>query len=173
MDLKTYLYHYTDLLHENWEKALADLSDEQFHYRPSANTNHIAFTAWHWVRTEDNIVQFVLQRKPTVWLDMGLNEKWGLPKNAQGTGMAPDEAYAMHLVSPAEFLDYAKAVWARTRPWIDAVSDEELTSVTKVMPFGEIPVWQAFGQPVVTHGNQHLGEVWLIREMQGLTGVGM
>jgi hypothetical protein len=173
VDLKDYLHHFTNALHENWEAALADLSDEQFHHQPSANTNHIAFTAWHWVRTEDNIVQFVLQRKPTVWLEMGLNEKWSLPKNEQGTGMAPDQAYAMHIPSPAEFLDYAKAVWARTTPWIDQVTQDELARITKVMPFGEIPVLQIFGQTIIAHGNQHLGEVWLIREMQGLKGIGM
>ncbi len=75
--------------------------------------------------------------------------------------------------SVAVFLDYARAVWAATDLYLDAVTPEELSRITRVNPFGEIPVLQAIGQTVIAHGNQHLGEIWLIREMQGLTGIGM
>ncbi|HEY7295981.1 MAG TPA: DinB family protein [Dehalococcoidia bacterium] len=90
MEIRDYLRHFIDQLHENYGKALEDLSPDQWRYRPGPETNHIAFTAWHWVRTEDNVVNFVLQRKSTVWLDMGLDQKWQLPKAAQGTGMPHD-----------------------------------------------------------------------------------
>jgi len=36
----------------------------------------------------------------------------------------------------------------------------------------EIPVLQALGQTIIAHGNQHLGEIWLTRELQGLKGIG-
>lgn len=172
MDTKDFLKHFIGALHEGYDGALSDLSEEQFYFRPSDRTNHIAFTAWHWVRTEDNIVQFALQREQTVWLADQLDERWGLPRIAQGTGMSHDEAGAMRLPSVGDFLDYARKVWASTDRYVENVTMEELSRVTKISPFGEIPVLQALGQTVLSHGNQHLGEIWLIRELQGLKGLG-
>ena len=172
MDIREYLVHFIGILHRGYEGALSDLSEEQFYFHPSANTNHTAFTAWHWVRTEDNVVQFVLQRQTTVWLANQLDERWGLPRVAQGTGMPPAEAYAMRLPSVGDFLDYARKVWAGTDRYLSALTTEELDRITKILPFGEIPVLQALGQTIIAHGNQHLGEVWLTRELQGLKGIG-
>jgi hypothetical protein len=46
MDTKEYLKHFVVLLHEQWERALSDLNEEQFYFRPGDHTNHIAFTAY-------------------------------------------------------------------------------------------------------------------------------
>jgi len=173
VEIQAYLQHFIGTLHRDYRRALADLTEEQFCFRPTTNTNHIAFTAWHWVRTEDNVIQFVLQRQPTVWVERGLDTAWALPKAAQGTGMPAEEAYAMRLPSAQEFLAYAEGVWASTDRYLATVTDEELARVTKVNPFGEIPVLQAIGQTLIAHGNQHLGEIWLTREIRGLRGIGM
>jgi DinB superfamily len=173
MDQQAYLKHFIGNLHRDYGRALEDLTDAQFYHQPSANTNHIAFTAWHWVRTEDNVVNFVLQWRNTVWLERGLDQAWNLPKAAQGTGMPHEEAYAMRLPSVGAFVEYARGVWAATDRYLDTVTPEELSRVTKVMPFGEVPVLQALGQTLVAHGNQHLGEIWLTRELQGLKGIGV
>jgi hypothetical protein len=167
-----YLTHFIHAAHRGYEDAISDLTPAQFAHRPSDTTNHIAFTAWHWVRTEDNIVQFVLQRQSTVWIDEGLDTAWNLPRVAQGTGMAPIEAYNMPIPTTSAFLEYAHKVWAKTDDFLSRVTQDELDRVTKVMPFGEIPVFQVLGQTLIAHGNQHLGEIWLTRELQGLKGIG-
>jgi len=173
VEIRDYLRHFIDQLHENYAKALEDLSLEQWQRRLGPTTNHIGFTAWHWIRTEDNVVNFVLQRKNTVWLEQGLDQQWHLPKAAQGTGMEPDEAHAMTVPPPAEFLPYARAVWESTAPYYAGLTADEMNRIVKVMPFGEIPILQAIGQTVIAHGNQHLGEIWLTRELQETTGQGM
>ncbi|HLZ70264.1 MAG TPA: DinB family protein [Dehalococcoidia bacterium] len=172
VEIREYLRYFIDQLHGNYEKALADLTADEWRHRPGPETNHIGFTAWHWVRTEDNVVNFVLQRKNTVWLDQGLDQNWQLPKAAQGTGMPREEAHAMTVPPPAEFLPYARAVWQSTAPYYAALTPDELDRVVRVMPFGEIPVLQALGQILIAHGNQHLGEIWLTRELQGKSGQG-
>lgn len=172
MDNVEYLKHFTGVLHREYEKAIEGLTAGQFAYRPTESTNHIAFTAWHWVRTEDNIVQFVLHRQPTVWVEEGLDVAWGLPRVAQGTGMDPVEAHNMPVPAVADFLDYARKVWRKTDAYIGQLNQAELDRVTKVQPFGEIPVFQVLGQTLIAHGNQHLGEIWLTKELQGLRGIG-
>jgi len=166
MDDKAYLKHFIGALHRDYENTLKDLTPEQFAFLPAPAANHIGFVAWHWVRTEDNIVQFVLQRANTVWLEGGLDVAWGLPRNAQGTGMPVEDAHAMRLPAPSVFLDFARKVWAKTDDYLDRLDDTELARITKVQPIGEIPVFQVLGQTLIAHGNQHLGEIWLNLEIQ-------
>jgi hypothetical protein len=68
MDTKEYLKHFVALLHEQHERALSVVNEEQRYFRPRDRANHVAFIDWHWVRTENNVVQFALQRQQTVWI---------------------------------------------------------------------------------------------------------
>jgi hypothetical protein len=166
MTLTAYLQHFIGALHRDYEELLRSLSEEQLYFRPGPTTNHTAFTAWHWLRTEDNVVQYVLQRHPTVWLAEQLNEHWHLPKAAQGTGMPPDEAYALRVPSAGALLDYGRAVWAATDTYLNQVTPAELERVTVVQPLGEMSVLQALGQTLIAHWNQHLGELWVLRDLE-------
>ena len=79
-------------LHRSYDAAIADLSPEHLHWRATDTGLPISFILWHYVRTEDNIIQFVLQRKPTVWIEGGWYEKLSLHRTAQGTGMSLEDA---------------------------------------------------------------------------------
>ena len=73
-------------LHGMLDKALADLTSAQLHTMPAGHpkANTLAWVFWHYARTEDNVVRFVLQkRRPTVWAEGGYAEKLGLPPVAQ------------------------------------------------------------------------------------------
>ena len=51
-------------LHNWMGTSVSDLMLEEWHYMPQGNGNSIAFLVWHCVRTEDNILRFILQRRP-------------------------------------------------------------------------------------------------------------
>jgi hypothetical protein len=158
-------------LHENLVSATMDLTHEQLHWRPSEGCNHIAFSLWHYVRTEDNLVRFVLQeRRAPVWLEQGWNERFGLDRVAQGTGMSPEDASAIRLSSAEEFLPYMRAVWQSTEEYLSSVSDNDMQKVFTVKPFGERPVVQVLTENLLTHGFSHLGEMWALRGLQGMKG---
>jgi DinB superfamily len=155
--------------HDAWDKAISDLTPDQMHFRPNGRGNHIGFIAWHYVRTEDNLVQFVFQnRKPTVWLADGYDQTFGLPRTAQGTGMPPEEAAQMRLPSAEQWMTYQRAVWQATDAWLNSVIEEDLLRTVRIMPFGEITVLTAVRIPIVTHGFLHLGQVGHLRKLQGL-----
>jgi DinB superfamily len=155
--------------HEGWDKAISDLTLEHMHFRPNGLGNHIGFIAWHYVRTEDNIVQFIFQnRKPTVWLEGGYDQKFGLPRTAQGTGMPPEEAASMRLPSVEQWMTYQRAVWQATDAWLDAVTEADLQRTVRFAPFGEVTVMTAVRIPIVNHGFTHLGQVQHLRKLQGL-----
>jgi hypothetical protein len=155
--------------HAGWDKAIADLTPEQMHFQPNGKGNHIGFIAWHYVRTEDNIVQFIFQnRKPTVWIEGGYDQKFGLPRTAQGTGMPPEDAARMRLPSVEQWMAYQRAVWRATEAWLSAVTEADLQRTVRIMPFGDIPVMTAVRMPIVNHGFIHLGQVQHLRKLQGL-----
>ena len=121
-------------LHAGLDKVLDGLTPEQLHRVPAGHpkANTIAWGLWHYARTEDNVVRYVLQaRRPIVWQEGGYADKLGLPPVAQGTGMSTAEAQALRIKDLALFRDYVNKVWAST--------DEYLASVE--------PASKSFGRP--------------------------
>jgi hypothetical protein len=156
--------------HRMLDEAVGGLTPEQLHWVPPGTAaNHIGFTLWHYVRTEDNIVQFILQdRKPTVWMDGGYFERFGLDRVSQGTGMTTEDAHALRLPPLDQWMTYQQAVWQATDAYLSSLDDEALERIVRIAPFGEIPVRQALSGVALTHGHAHLGEICVLRVLQGL-----
>lgn len=158
-------------MHNAYDEAIADLSPEQLHWRANDEGCPIAFVLWHYVRTEDNIIQFVLQRKPTVWLEGAWDQKLGLDRISQGTGMSLQEAQSLRIASKADFQAYMKGVWKATEDYLAGVDDAFLEQKTTVKPLGEMAIQNAIGNMCLTHGFTHLGEIQHLRGLQGLRGM--
>jgi hypothetical protein len=158
-------------LHGALDVATRDLTPEQWHQVPGGNkhANHIAFEMWHYARTEDNIVRFILQgRRPTVWMEGGWSEKLGLPAVAQGTGMPSADAQAMRIDDLDAFRQYVKDVYASTADYLAQPDASIFDTPVLVKPLGEMPAIRALGQVCMSHGFTHLGEIELIRTLMGL-----
>jgi hypothetical protein len=158
-------------MHGMLNDAIADLTPEQMRWRANDNGHPISFILWHYVRTEDNIIQFVLQRKPTVWMEGGYDRKFGLHATAQGTGMSLADAQGLRLEPKEEFETYMRAVWDATDAYLGSADDEFLQQKTTVKPLGEMPIQNAIGNMCLTHGFTHLGEIAHLRGLQGLKGM--
>jgi len=154
-----------------YNDAIGDLTDEQLHWCANEKGLPASFILWHYVRTEDNIIQFVLQRKPTIWREGGYPEKFGLPANEQGTGMSHEDAQHLRLEPQDAFYEYMQAVWKATDDFLAASDDESLMAMTTVKPLGEMPVQNAIGNMCLTHGFTHLGEIAHLRGLMGLKGM--
>ena len=152
------------------DEAIDGLSDEQAHWRPYDTGNHIAFIAWHYTRTVDNIVRFVLKHQPTVWMAGKWDERFGLDFKIQGTGMAPEDAVALRISDIPAFRSYANEVWKEAQTYLDTVSEEDLALKMTIRPLGELTLEQVLGTTLLTHGYTHLGEIWLLKGLQGLPG---
>src|SRR5438876_11361060 len=162
----------TDLrrLHDVLDKSLDGLTTDQLHTVPGGHpkANTIAWGLWHYARTEDNVVRFVLQnRRPTVWAEGGYAERLGLPPVAQGTGMSTAEAQAFRLKDIPLFKDYMQKVWASTEEFVSKVDAADLEMVITVKPLGDMPKIRARGQTCLCHGMTHVGEVELGRTLVG------
>ena len=157
-------------LHKGLAASLDGLSAEQLYAvpgnHPKANT--IAWVVWHVVRTEDNVVRFVLQnRRLPVWTDGGYADKLGLPPVAQGTGMSTTDAQALRIKDLDLFRDYMRKVWASTDEFIATTDPAALDRVITVKPLGDMPAIRALAQVCLSHGMQHAGELELARTLVG------
>jgi hypothetical protein len=157
-------------LHDGLDKVMADLTPDQLHTVPAGHpkANTIAWGVWHYTRTEDNIVRYVIQgRKPPIWVEGVYGERLGLHPAAQGTGMSTAEAQALRIKDVALFREYMGKVWAGTDELIAGAPPELLDKVITVKPLGDMSVVQCLGQVGLTHGMGHLGEIELARTLIG------
>jgi DinB superfamily len=159
-------------VHAALDGALQGLTAEQQYTVVHPRANTIAWVVWHVVRTEDNVVRFVVQnRRPPVWTDGGYAEKLGLPPIAQGTGMSTADAHALRINDVELFGTYMQKVWASTDE-LFAIADPALFDKTvMVRPLGEMTILRALTQVCVSHSMTHVGEIELLRTLVGAAPV--
>ena len=170
--LGTQLSVLVDRLLKQCGDGVAGLTVEQICDSHGGKSNSAGFDVWHVARTVDNVIHFVFAREQPVWLAMGLNEEWNLPKVDQGTGMDEATAHALKFPEASELTRYSEAVRAAVVPKIAAMSDEYLNETVTIQPFGEMTRLQTIMQVLVGHGNGHLGRVDHERVLLGLEGLG-
>ena len=157
-------------LHGSLMDAVKDLTDEQLNFRPLGKGNHIAFIFWHSVRTEDSVMNFLLQKKPPVWNAEAWDKKFGMDSRAQGTGMSSEQAAALRLPNFADFLKYAEKVFKASEAYLGNLKEEELDRVEEFQFLGKRNFGSVIGGVVLNHGANHLGEIWYVKGLQGLKG---
>ena len=158
-------------MHAMLDKAVAEMTEEQWNARPAGEGVSAFFSLWHYVRTEDNIVNFVAQRRNTVWLKDGWNEHFDLHRTSQGTGMTAEQANAVTLNDAEAWLRYQQAVWAATDEWVASLTLNDLDSEITIKPVPPMTIWQALTGMLLYHGFRHVGEVEHARGLVGLGGL--
>jgi DinB superfamily len=168
MDYRDVLIDGITQLNDWLDEALVPLSREQLNWLPEGKTVSAGFNAWHIIRTQDNITNFVFQRKQPVWVEQGYFEKFNLPKVDQGTGMDLAAARAITISDEALLRDYGATVARECMTFLENVSLETLDEPQMIRPLGEMPKWRVFRMVVMTHGFMHLGEINAIKGQLGL-----
>lgn len=161
-------------LHEGLRRCVSDLTVDEWHYTTGGTGNSIAFIFWHCVRTEDNILRFILQGRRPLWSEGKWDERLSLPSQVQGTGMAMEEAQALHINDPVLFLEYAEQVWKEFDEYLAGITDggAELSErVVTVKPVGTLPAILAIGQVCLSHLYTHYGEIAQLLGAQGKQGL--
>jgi DinB superfamily len=155
-------------LHKAYDAVLDELTPEQLHRVPAGHprANTIAWGVWHYVRTEDNVVRYILQnRRPIVWAEGGYPEKLGLPPVAQGTGMSTADAQGLRIKDLILFREYVGKVWASTDEYLAKVDPATLDATVTIKPLGDMPAIRALAQVCVSHGFTHIGEIELAKTL--------
>ena len=173
MDIIEFFRHEQKRLHDWMREAVSDLTVEEWNTMPAGTGNSIAFLFWHAVRTEDNILRFILQGRPPIWNEGKWHERLNLPPRVQGTGMPTEEARAFRINDPELFLVYVEEVWREYESYLAGITDggAELSARTvTVKPLGEMPAILTIGQVCISHLFTHYGEISLIRGLLNKKG---
>ena len=166
MNLIDFFRHEQKRLHTWMREAVSDLTLDEWNAVPIGNGNSIAFLLWHSVRTEDNILRYILQGRPPIWNEGNWHERLNLPARVQGTGMSTEESQAFRVNDPELFLVYAEEVWSEYEAYLAGITDggAELSArMVTVRPLGEMPAIFTIGQVSFSHLFTHYGEISLIR----------
>ncbi len=159
-------------VHEMLDTVADGMTAAQLNFRPAEGGVSAFFSLWHYVRTEDNIVNFVVQRRNTAWLEGGYDGRFGLPRTSQGTGMTTEEANAIRIADVPGWHEYQSKVWAATDEFLAGLSAEEFDGMkVTIKPLGEMSLWNGLFGVCLTHGYRHVGEIEYVRGVQGLGGL--
>src|SRR5687768_17078407 len=170
MTAAEFVHTHLNKLHAGLDAAFDDLTPDQLHAVPGGQStaNTIAWNIWHCVRTEDNIVRFVLQNRRTpVWTEGGYADKLGLPPVTQGTGMPTAEAHALRINDVELFGEYMQKVWASTDDFFASADPAVFDKTVTIKPLGDMTVLRALAMVCVSHGMTHVGEIELLRTLVG------
>ena len=158
-------------MHAMLDRAVPEMTTDQWNARPAGEGVSAFFSLWHYVRTEDNIVNWVVHRRPTVWLNGEWDQHFGLHRTSQGTGMTREEADAVQLNDVEGWLSYQQGVWVLTREWVSSLGEDDLSNEITISPVPPMTVWQALTGMLLYHGFRHVGEVEHARGLLGLGGL--
>ena len=156
------------------------LTEEQLHWQPETNPNHITFALWHAYRSEDEIIHGLLAHRQSVfardnWAPRLPVEEPGNPPF--GTGLSRDQIARIRL-NLDEILAYAEAVGEAMQEYADSLSDADGAEMIPLpVPFKTVyPMLDEVSRAEVLtffcigHTAEHLGEVQYIKGLLGMTG---
>ena len=166
MEVKAYIQSQMEGTKRNSARALKDLTQAEYMWRPSCGCNSIGLILFHIARSEDMFVQQRLLQKPQVWE----SEKWFLKlnvaENEAGAHYTVEQVNAFPVPDHKDLAAYYDAVRARTAEYVAGLKAEDFDRKLTILPFpGETTV-AAILSLVVTHAAGHLGEISYLRGLQ-------
>jgi hypothetical protein len=157
--------------HKYLEQTMDEVTDEVAQFQPPGTANPIAGTYAHLVFTEDYVINKMLQNKAplfeTTWKDMtGASEL----QPSDWVNEYPKWLRRVKL-QLAEFKKYALEVFENSEAYIKSLSDKDLERMVKAEWGGnDRSVADILGMMVLAHANNIMGEIAVLKGIQGLKG---
>jgi hypothetical protein len=160
-----------NLTHKYLEQMMGEVTEEVVQFQPPGTANPIAGTYAHLVFTEDYVINKMLQNKAplfeTSWKDMtGASEL----QPADWVNEYPKWLRRVKL-QLAEFRKYTLAVFENSEIYIKSLSDDDFSRMVKAEWGGnDRSVAEILGMTVIAHANNIMGEISVLKGIQGLKG---
>ncbi|MDA1216384.1 MAG: DinB family protein [Chloroflexi bacterium] len=142
--------------------AMDGLTGEQLYYMPTADTNSIAWLAWHLSRYRDAITSAICDESQ-VWVTEGWAPRFGMEPDRDGIGDTPEQVAAFR-PDPGTLSGYIDAVHTAGMKRIGRLTDEQLNRVGVYVFPNERPAWRALASMIGDSG-QHNGQINYVRGM--------
>jgi uncharacterized damage-inducible protein DinB len=155
-----------DRLPELIESAVDGLSAERLRWTPAPGTNSVGWLIWHLTRVQDDHIAELLGQDQ-VWQTGEWAVRFGLdPRSTEtGYGHTPAQVAAVRPDGPDDLVEYFAAVAARTRKFLESLTDADLDRV--VDERWDPPVTLGVRLvSIVNDDTQHAGQAAYLRGLQ-------
>ncbi len=171
MTYERFMQDVYERVHQELVLVLKDLSEKDLDYRPGPQSNSIGWLLWHSIRSEDRM-NADLFGEEQLWIRGQWYAKFNRAADAKDTGMRhTNEQVAAFRSPPVQtYLDYAEAVFARTREYMQTrLSEEDLERKIASPTLGTTATVaeRLFG---TLNNLQHIGQAGYVKGM--LKGIG-
>jgi hypothetical protein len=171
-------------MHGLYEQAVTTMDQDQVNHQERPGTLPIAFSLFHYVNMQDASF-FMITGQPPIWDDAWF-ERVQPAINDHGKHKTVDEMVHQRLGDFDAFIEYMRAVFARTEDHLATMDPADLTRVLIAPPYPPqvastysarcagpegITVLDGFECWIYQHGLRHMGEIELARSFVGLGGM--
>ena len=145
--------------------AVEGLTPDQLRWSPAPAANSIGWLVWHLTRVQDDHVADVMGEEQ-IWIQDGWAARFGLDPDPQNTGYGhtPAQIATVRPESAQALIDYYAAVHARTRGYLQSLTDKDLDRI--VDERWDPPVTLGVRLvSVVNDDDQHVGQAAYLRSL--------
>ena len=145
-----------------WIERLRDgITDEQFYYQPTADSNSIAWLVWHLSRWRDR-TSAIVSGEIQIWTSEGWSQRFGIPEERTGLGDTPEQVAGFRADR-----DLVLSSDAAHRTIVDRIlklSAEQLEETVKGLPGEPRSGWRVLAG-VIGDSTEHVGQINYLRGM--------
>lgn len=143
--------------------ALKDLSPEELLAPPKP---HIAWLVWHLARVQDANFSALMGR-PQLWIGDGWHARFDMAPEPRDYGsghrQTAAQVEAFTVADKQLLLDYLDAVFARTKTYLERVSNADLNRVLNEPQYQPLPTLSVRLASVVNCNTRHAGQIEYLR----------
>ena len=153
---------------KRWINQATDgLTEDQLHYRPTPDSNSIAWLIWHLSRWRDRISATV-SGEVEVWISDGWDRRFNMESGRTGLGDTTEQVAGFR-VDRDLLMGYANAAHDALVQRVSKLTPEQFEQSTEYRPGVERPAWSALVS-VMEDSAEHTGQINYLRGM--ITGPG-
>ena len=166
MELKQFVQGIFDRLAAELEMAVTGLTPEDLNHQPRPGSNSIGWLIWHTTRSRDRM-DADLFGEDQLWVSGQWHVKFNRSPDQKDTGFGhtPAQVAAFRAPGAQTLLDYARAVYERTRIYITTrLTETDLQREVKSPTLGTTATVE---ERILTTINdfQHIGQAGYVRGM--------
>ena len=153
-----------DRINGSLRRSLTGVPAETLCRRPSADTNSMAWLAWHLTRVQDDHIAG-LAGQEQVWATGDWHARFGVASGDMsiGTGHSPEQVEALKVESADAMLEYNAAVLAKSKAYLTALSADDLDRVLNEPQWDPMPTVGVRLVSIVSDNTQHAGQAAYLR----------
>ncbi len=146
-----------------WIERLRDgVTDEQFYYQPTDDTNSIAWLVWHLSRWRDR-TSAIVSGDTEVWISEGWSQRFGMSEDRTGLGDTPEQVSDFR-PSRDLVLSYADAAHRAIIDRVSKLPANQMDEQVEGLPGEPRPAWRVLAG-VIGDSTEHVGQINYLRGM--------